>query len=245
MKRPITMLEFATLCGAIYNAGKTSAAGFARSGFTQRDSGFQGAYFARPNGEGGDYVITIAGTQPTDTMGADLVADAGFGGALTRGAGAVASAIPGLGTIIGSVLSAGPAVLEAQLAIAQQMVGLTRGVATRPGDRIFITGHSLGGGIAQIIAARTGIAAVCISSPAVTAVSGVEAAWRRTRAPILCLRVRNDPINETSRIGAWLGRTQTLPTSRTGGDAHSIDLTVGELSPAGAFSTTGTDVPHP
>lgn len=237
MPTPIGMVEFARLCAAIYNAAVTSAAGFARSGFTQRRSGFQGAYFSRGNGQGADYVVTIAGTQPGDDYGADIVADAGFGGNLSRGAGLI---VP----VIGPILAAGPTVLEKQLSLAEQMVNLARGVATRPGDRVFITGHSLGGGIAQIVAARTGVPAVGISAPAVTAVSGVLAAWQRTRAPIFCLRVKNDPINETGRIGAWLGRVQTLPSNRTGGDAHSIDQTFGELSPSGQFSTTGNDAPH-
>jgi pimeloyl-ACP methyl ester carboxylesterase len=240
MPTPIRLLEFARLCAAIYDSAVTSAAGFARSGFTQRRSGFQGAYFARPNGQGADYVVTIAGTQPGDDFGADIVANAGFGGNLSRGA----VVVPVIGPMIGPILAAGPTVLEKQLSLAEQMVGLARGVATRPGDRVFITGHSLGGGIAQIVAARTGVAAVAISAPAVTAVSGVLAAWQRTRAPIFCLRVRNDPINETSRVGAWLGRVQTLPSNRTGGDAHSIDQTVLELSPSGQFSVTGNEAPH-
>lgn len=236
MPTPIRLVEYARLCSAIYDASVTSAAGFTRSGFTQRRSGFQGAYFSRGNGQGADYVVTIAGTQPTDDFGADIIADAGFGGNLSRAAGVV--------PVIGPILAAGPTVLEKQLSLAEQMVGLARGVATRPGDRVFITGHSLGGGIAQIVAARTGVPAVAISAPTVTAVSGVLAAWQRTRAPIFCLRIKNDPINETSRVGAWLGRVQTLPSNRTGGDAHSIDQTFLELSPSGQFSSTGTDAPH-
>jgi hypothetical protein len=237
MPTPIRLVEFARLCAAIYNSAVTSAAGFTRSGFTQRKNGFQGAYFSRPNGQGADYVVTVAGTQPGDDYGADIVADAGFGGNLSRAAGLI---VP----VIGPILAAGPTALEKQLSLAEQMVGMARRIATRPGDRVFITGHSLGGGIAQIVAARTGVPAVAISAPAVTAVSGVEAAWRRTRAPIFCLRIRNDPINETARVGSWLGRVQTLPSNRTGMDAHSIDLTFLELSPSGQFSTTGNDAPH-
>ena len=236
MPTPIRLVEYARLCAAIYDASVTSAAGFTRSGFTQRRSGFQGAYFSRGNGQSADYVVTIAGTQPTDDFGADIVADAGFGGNLSRAAGVL--------PVIGPILAAGPTVLERQLSLAEQMVGLARGVATRPGDRVFITGHSLGGGIAQIVAARTGVAAVAISAPTVTAIPGVEAMWRRTNAPIFCLRIKNDPINETSRVGAWLGRVQTLPSNRTGGDAHSIDQTFLELSPSGQFSSTGQTAPH-
>lgn len=172
MPTPIRLVEFVRLCAAIYNSAVTSAAGFARSGFTQRRSGFQGAYFSRGNGQGADYVVTIAGTQPGDDYGADIVADAGFGGNHSRVAGVVVS-------VVGPILSAGPRALERQGSAAEQMVGVARGVATRRGDRVFITGHSLGGGIAQVVVARTGVAAVAIPAPTVTAVSGVVAAHPR------------------------------------------------------------------
>jgi pimeloyl-ACP methyl ester carboxylesterase len=110
-------------------------------------------------------------------------------------------------------------------------------------DRIFLTGHSLGGGIAQIVAARRGVAAVAISAPAVTAVEGVAAAWMRSKAPIACLQVRNDPINQTVSLGGWLGRCFLLPSPRTGLEAHSIAGTRAELSPQGPFSTLGARDP--
>jgi hypothetical protein len=74
-------------------------------------------------------------------------------------------------------------------------------------------------------------------------VEGVAAAWARTRSQIVCLRVKNDPINLTSKVGAWLGRVVVLESPRTGGDAHSIDLTAAELGPAGTFSTLGARDP--
>ena len=244
MPTPITFLQFARLCAAIYDEHATSAAGFVRGGFVRRISGFQGAYFCRANGTGVDYVVTVAGTQPTDTAGMDIVADAGFGGRVTTGAVGVVAGLPGLNIILAPILAAAPAVLEAQVSLAEQMVALARQAAgNTPGSRVFITGHSLGGGISQIVAARPGVPACCISAPAVTAVPGVEAAWRRNQPDITCLRVRNDPINETGRIGAWLGRIRMLPTNRTGGAAHSIDKTVEELMPSGQFSTVGTQDP--
>lgn len=86
-------------------------------------------------------------------------------------------------------------------------------------------------------------AAVAISAPAVTAVPGVSVAWSRTRAPIVCLRVRNDPINHTGQIGAWLGQIIFLDSSRTGGAAHSVAEARTELGPQGPFSTLGARDP--
>jgi hypothetical protein len=71
----------------------------------------------------------------------------------------------------------------------------------------------------------------------------VYAAYARNRPRIVCLRVRNDPINETGRIGDWLGRVVLLQSLRQGGDAHSIDQTAVELSPQGSFTALGSRDP--
>lgn len=226
MPAPIPFRDFAALCAGIYSRGCTTAAGFARFGDVDlRLSGFQAAVFRRANGSGLDWVVAIAGTQATDGDVADIVADAGFGGALT---GMVSSAL--------GVLGGG--LLWHQCACAEDMVRNANQVMGR-GHRLYITGHSLGGGIAQIVSARTGVPAVAISAPAVTAVSGVEGEWQRTRSRITCLRVRNDPINHTGNVGNWLGRVVRLESPRTGMDAHSIDSTLAELVPSGSFSTIG------
>jgi len=190
----------------------------------QKISGFQGAVFKRGNGSGIDWVIAITGTQPTEGYGVDVVADLGFGGNL--------SPIATLST----------ALLSAQCACATAMLKTVRGVAPR-NDRIVITGHSLGGGVAQIVGAANSIAALAISAPAVTAVEGVFATWQKNQPQIVCLRVRNDPINHTDMLGSVLGRTVWLESPRTGGDAHSIEKTAIELSPHGQFTTLGQSDP--
>jgi hypothetical protein len=178
-------------------------------------------------------VVTVAGTQPTEDMGVDVVADAGFGG--SRGSMAAGILLGPLGSLLGA---AGGALLAHQCGCAEALVQQARAVMGR-GDRIVITGHSLGGGIAQIVSARTGVPAVAISAPSVTGVDGVEAAWTRSRSRIVCLRIKNDPINHTGAVGRWLGRVVPLNSPRSGGDAHSIDQTWAELMPFGAFSTLG------
>ncbi len=234
MPAPITFRDYAELCAGVYNAAASTIGSFVRhTPMDLRLSGFQGAVFRRANGAGFDYVVTIAGTQPGEGGGADIVADAGFGG--SRGTTAAGVLLGPLGNVLGL---AGQALLLHQCACAAALVRTARGIMGM-GDRLTITGHSLGGGIAQIVSARLNLPAVGISAPSVTGVDGVSAAWARSRSPIVCLRVKNDPINRTSMVGSWLGRVVFLDSPRTGGDAHSIDLTAAELQPAGAFSDLG------
>jgi hypothetical protein len=229
----VTFREYAAICAGIYNAGATSVAGFTRhSPLDQRLSGFQGAVYRRATGGSFDWIVAIAGTQPTDTGGADVIADAGFGGPA-----------PGLlHPVLAVVAAAGSALLWHQVSCAEDMV---RGAQAAMGGqgRLTITGHSLGGGISQIVSARMGIPAVGISAPAVTAVPTVRSSWTRTRSPITCLRVRNDPINATGMMGDLLGRVVPLDSPRTGGAAHSIAGTLAELEPAGSFSGLGARDP--
>lgn len=231
---PITYLEYAAIAAAAYYPTRTDTGhGFGRYSPMRREmSGFQGAIYRRTSAGTNAWVVGIAGTQPTDGGGADIVADVGFGG----GAGAVFG-------LPGAILSlAGAVLLSRQCAQAQQLVTEARGAMGR-GDTLSITGHSLGGGIAQIIAARTGVTAMAFNPPAVTAVAGVSAAYGRTNPKITNLKVKNDPINYTGAVGGWLGKVVILNSPRTGGDAHSIDRTILELMPSGSFSTLGGSDP--
>ena len=231
---PITYLEYAAIAAAAYYPTRADTGhGFGRYSPMRRGmSGFQGAIYRRTSAGTNTWVVGIAGTQPTDGGGADIVADVGFGG----NAGSV------LG-LPGAILSlAGAVLLSSQCASAEQLVTEARGAMGR-GDTLSITGHSLGGGIAQIIAARTGVTTMAFNPPAVTAVAGVSAAYGRSNPRITSLKVKNDPINFTGAVGGWLGKVMILNSPRTGGDAHSIDRTIAELSPAGSFSTFGGSDP--
>ncbi len=244
MPRPTTFKEFAWLCTVVYEPTISATFGFARFNDTvRRASGFQGAIFRRSNGSGLDWVVAVTGTQPDREMGVDVVADAGFGGPKGMAIGLAATVVvPLLGPVLTTLSATGQGLLTHQCQCAEELVKHARRAMDRK-DRVYITGHSLGGGIAQIISARTGVAAVAISSPAVTAVPGVSASWQRTHSPIVCLRVRNDPINQTGMLGQWLGRVVLLNSPRTGGDAHSILQTAQELSPQGQFTTLGEQDP--
>lgn len=243
MAKP-TLLDFARMSAVIYYSAVTRCAGgFARTRFERNGNGFQGGIFVRPNEAGGsDFIVTFAGTQPDEDGGVDVIADAGFGGRITSFVSGAVSVIGGpVGAVLGGILGRGPALLESQLADGRRMLVTAQAQAAgQRGSRCFLTGHSLGGGLAQIVAARTGVAAVAISAPSVTAVGGVLADYNRNRPAIFCLKVRNDPINETERVGDRLGTTWVLPSNRTGGAAHSIDGTVDELKPGGKFANFGS-----
>lgn len=231
---PITYLEYAQIANLAYSPTRTdTGAGFGRYSPMRREmSGFQGAIYRRTTGGNTVWVVGIAGTQPTEGGGADVVADVGFGG------GAAAALGP-----LGMALSlAGAVLLSRQCRSAQQLVSEAQGAMGR-GDTLSITGHSLGGGIAQIVAARTGVRAMAFNPPSVTAVSDVAEDYARTRPQITNLKVKNDPINYTSAVGSWLGKVVILTSPRAGGDAHALDRTIAELSPAGAFSALGASDP--
>lgn len=250
MPAPVTFVEFARIAMMAYEPAISRAGSFARySPMERRLSGFQGAVYRRASGSGIDWVVGIAGTQ-AEEGDADLAADAGFGGpaagALGLGAGAGLAVLSpltaGTGSRLGLIGLGGAAMLEAQCRAAGELVTNVNQVMGR-GDRLHVTGHSLGGGIAQIMAARYGVPAVCFNPPTVTAVPGVEGDYLRTRPAVVCLQVKNDLINRTSAVGNWLGKVLTLPSPRGMAEAHSIGLTVAELSPRGAFATLGGSDP--
>lgn len=217
----VTFHEFARLCAACYEDQPVvpHSGGFVRSGQLVDDpsSGFQAAEYCRSGASGIDLVIAIAGTQMSRDKGIDIAADAGFAGRKTK-------------------------VLMAQIEKAEAMVLKAR-ADLGPRGRLFVTGHSLGGGIAQCVAARMDVRAVAISAPTTTPVPGIKAAAAQKTPSVVCLQVRNDPINRTQGAGRWVGRVIWLESPRAAAFAHSIVFTCGELSPAGQFSALGAQDP--
>jgi hypothetical protein len=224
MPAPIT-LHFAQLSEAVYGSAR-SVAGFARASDMTTWSAFQGCVFSRAGAGGTDHVATFAGTDPSQV--GDIIADVGFGGGLP-------AAIPILGPL---VAAAGQIYLADQVRGALTIVRMAQQRATRAGDKVYATGHSLGGGLAQIVAAISGVPGVCFSAPAVTAVAGIGVIHTIRQTPIRCFQVDNDPINVTGAVGRWLGKIIRLRTSRTASTAHSISGTVADL--AGPLTAQGS-----
>lgn len=233
----LSTLEFARLASAGYGDEAKVAGGFTRHGVSvaggagsmrQRwqASGFQAAVFRRTRGGGGvDHVLSLAGTQDADDARADL----GFGGRLATATGLAA-------------------MFEAQRNSALEILRAARG-ALAGRDRLYLTGHSLGGGLAQLVAAATGVAAVTFHPVPVRALDGALADYARNEPEIVNFRFDNDPVNAVgvfSLAGGrspYLGRAYAVPTPRRSLAAHKIPLTIKELSPAGQFAVLGAADP--
>jgi hypothetical protein len=244
MAAPLKTLEFAAICDAVYHDGRTGKTwGFTRSKPAHAASGFHAAIFRRANGAGIDHVVAFAGSDND----ADWVANPGFGGNLLSPVLAQKASHRNFQAVFGD-----------QCGRAYALVRLARSTMGR-NDRIYVTGHSLGGGLAQIAAAVMGVPAVTFSAPTVSAVSGVLEAYARNRPEIVNFRIKNDPINVTELTGRRLGTIVNLDSPRPGFnavtaiargkatpddvDAHRMDLTLYELLPQGQFSVIGARDP--
>lgn len=225
------LFEFAALCAAVYEPQETSVGRFTRTEYRAGSFGFQGAIYC----SGSDWVISYAGTN-THEWG-DLLSDAGFGN--------------GFGGLIGGPILLGPAawlmtklggqLLGRHLAQAEELLAAARAAAGVQA-RMYVCGHSLGGGIAQVIGARHSVKSVAISPPVVTGVSGIEGHWSDVDH-IVYVRVAGDPINLTDNIGHCIGRMIALDTDRRGKPAHDIAGTLAELSPGGRSAEIGARDP--
>ncbi len=229
-----TWLDFARLSAAVYDSKvDLVAGGWSRLWFGVIGDGFKGARYQRATGGRLDQVCVYAGTDPTVS---DVIADIGFA------QGTPLSSFF-LSPVLAVLVAIGKSGLSGQLAFAVEQYKQAKWHVGRTGGEVYLTGHSLGGGLAQIVAADLGGVALPISAPTVSQIPGVAKRYAENKPRIVNLRVDNDPINATEILGARLGSTVILPTSRSAKTAHSIDLTVEDLGPSGCATTLGATSP--
>lgn len=230
-----TWLDFARLCSAVYEPDiERVAGGWRRTWFGMIGDGFKGAQFQRAAAGRIELVCAYAGTDSLE----DVLADVGFG----QGSGLTTVA-----TILSSrlrvLVGAGSRGLASQLNFALELMQQARWAAGQQNAALYLTGHSLGGGLAALIAADTGAAAATISSPAVAHMPGVMERFRRNGPRIVNLEVSGDPINATLALGSRLGSTVTIHTSRLVGLGHGIDGTIADLGSGGQAALVGARSP--
>jgi len=125
--------------------------------YPSRTFGFAATAYRNPVTN--EIIIAFRGTEPTDPL--DLSADAGIAAEVAGPGPSLGLIGPGAATAL--TLEAGRAVLLDQLAAAKAFTERVEGLAE--GRPISFSGHSLGGGIAQYEAARTGYPAHTFNAP--------------------------------------------------------------------------------
>jgi hypothetical protein len=242
-----TVLDFARVAGAIYGpvfggpAYRTAEGGWSMLTSTAETTraGFKGAIYQRVVGGGSDFIAAICGTEGAANGGNDIMADVGFGSTRTR---QIAVFLPGVAqALLNVAATVGDIYLSRQAASAIELANLAKTLATATGGRrAYITGHSLGGGLAQIAAAHTGLRAVTFNPAAATGVGGIQALYNRQGGSVVNFQVQGDPINLTRAVGGWLGDCIMLASTTRGsaGDAHRLGPTIEELH-IGGFQGIG------
>jgi hypothetical protein len=224
----LTIVDVARLADAAYDVNASAGADFSRTYYGDLSSGFKGSYFSFANGSGLDVICAFAGTE-TDTAD-DVLADVGFGAGLGPAFGALGPVAGALGQ---ALADAGARQLTDQLRGALEMCRQAMWYATSSRSRLVVTGHSLGGGLASMVACRLGLRAVTFNCPATSQLGYVQG-----NASIFNIADANDPINQTLRLGRRIGPTLVMRTGFSGGSAHLMGNTITSLS-AGTYAPTG------
>jgi len=216
-----TVHECALAAKSAYTTDASAGPGIVQMFYGDLSSGFKGSYYQlnRPGAEA--VICAFAGTEPETAE--DILADVGFGAG-------IAPILGGIGAVLGAI---GARQLEEQLYGATEMARQSIVHAQRLRMPVIVTGHSLGGGLASMVACRLGLPAVTCNAPATS-----QTGFRTCSQPICNVAIDGDPIKHTLRIGARIGTTFLLKTGRTGGAAHNIDNTCAALK-AGAYASIG------
>lgn len=231
-----TIIEFARMADACYLASETLLPLSTRIHYGQLPSGFKGSRYRSDVGGKFAIVVSFAGTDSDDTEKTDTgdkLANIGFAGP-TPGAVMIATGNVVAGLVTTVLVAMGAARLNAQINDAMELVRQAQAFA-KADEEVFVTGHSLGGGLAQIVGATMGLRGVAFNAPAVS-----QLGYQLTdSARFVTVNIANDPVSVgTKALGRHLGEVVTIDTGDDPLDAHRqvrmvAALTAGPNKPVG------------
>jgi len=223
-----TVYEFACMADDCYSPNDNNQVPtYTRVHSRVSPTGFKAARYQLASGNMTQVVLAFAGTDFGGQNGTDfndILADVGF-----------ASNGLNLGTALlnpayAALLFAGKNQLQRQITDALEMTSHAVMVAGRAGE-VFVVGHSLGGGLAQIVAATVGLRGVAFNAPTVSQLGYNIAPPENFQ----CINDSNDPISIGSRmLGIPLGVLQTVNTGSDMKSAHGMTQLAAHLGASGA-----------
>jgi len=228
----LTIHECALAAKSAYSVDAIAGPGIVQVFYGDLSSGFKGSYYEVTRPGANAIICAFAGTEPETAE--DIMADVGFGARIAPVLGGAVGVIsPALGSALGALGAAGARQLEDQVYGATELAQQAKMVADLRRLPVILTGHSLGGGLASMVACRLGLPALTCNAPATS-----QTGFRTCSMPIRNIAIDGDPINHTLRLGSRIGATILLQTGLTGGAAHSISNTVAALA-AGNYAAVG------
>ena len=232
-----TIIEFARIADACYLSAETLLPLSTRIHYGQLASGFKGSHYHSVVGEAVVKVIAFAGTDsdgsktpgPGEDRGTetadfydadknqnDIVANSGFTGKAAGDRMIAAAKWIGKGDEVAAFLQRGSARLSSQISDAVELTKQAQGTA-KPNELIFVTGHSLGGGLAQIVAATLGLKGVAFNAPSVSQLGFTL----KDPTTFVNVNISNDPVSRATRaVGNQLGEIISIKTGDNMKEAH-------------------------
>jgi hypothetical protein len=221
-----TVLDFARMADACYYSSERLVPNFTRIHYGQLTSGFKASRYVIDRGGALHVVASFAGTDSDETEitdSGDKLADLGFAGS------AIVSGLGAVSPVLGAALTAGKNRLKAQIAGAEEFVKQAVYFAGS-GARVFVTGHSLGGGLAQILSAMTGLPGLAFNAPAVS-----QLGYKLKDAnQFLNVNQANDPVSAgTGMFGKHLGQIHQVNSGVGIAQAHFLAPLIAYLEAGG------------
>lgn len=211
-----TIYEFARMADASYITSREPLVpNYTRVNWRSLPSGFKGSRFQLAESSSTFCVVAFAGTDFGGENGIDtndLMADVGFSGVDPGVLHYIAS--PALAMFLAS----GKKHLESQITDALSMTAHAAMVAEGPRN-VFVVGHSLGGGLAQIVASILGVKGIAFNAPTVSQL-GYDI---QPPSNFLSINQFNDPVSAATKgIGSHLGVLKNVNNGTKGMAAHSM-----------------------